>query len=186
MRHGQALSNAKDIVSSWPEKFENPLTDRGIEAVKDSAKKFEDLPAQAGKKIDLIFASDVLRAKQTAEIAGKLLVIKPKLDKRLREIGFGIYNAGPASKFDKYFKNREERRKKGVPEGESYKDVLERMKSFFQEINRKFNNKNILIVSHQAPLALLEGYVKGHSLLKSVQEFTREKMLRTAELRELN
>ena len=86
MRHGQAISNVKALCSCWPEKFKNPLTKLGKELIKGSAKKL------LNEKINLIFASPLLRTEQTAEIVGKLIKIKPKYDKRLREMGFGIFN----------------------------------------------------------------------------------------------
>src|SRR5258706_3755800 len=94
LRHGEALSNVKNVVSSWPETFENPLTERGVEMIKESAEKLKD------KNIDLIFASDLLRTKQTAEIVGKTLKLEPEFDKRLREISFGIMNGGPIEDLD--------------------------------------------------------------------------------------
>ena len=96
LRHGEAVSNVKSINSSWPEKFRNPITRKGREQVKKSLKKLKN------KNIDIIFYSDLLRTKQTAEVAAKTLNsykfdkssttfkdLKVVLDKRLREIGFG-------------------------------------------------------------------------------------------------
>ena len=73
MRHGQALSNVRALCSSWPEKFHNPLTKIGREAVKASAEKLK----KSGRCVDLIFASPLLRAKQTALIVGKIFKVKP-------------------------------------------------------------------------------------------------------------
>ena len=58
LRHGEAVSNAKNIASSWPEKFNNPLTKRSKEKIIEAAEELEN------KKIDLIFASDLLRTKK--------------------------------------------------------------------------------------------------------------------------
>jgi len=180
MRHGEALSNVKEIVSSWPEKFENPLTRKGREMVKKSVGELK------GIKIDLIFNSDLLRTQETADIVGKILNVKPQQDKKLREIQFGTLNGGSVEHFVKYFENREQRIKKGTPGGESYLDVSKRVAGFLKEIDRKYKNKNILIVSHQLPLFILEGYVDGLSLLKVIREFPAERMLRRGQLRELN
>ena len=49
MRHGEAISNVKEIASHWPEKFHNPLTKKGRSQVKGTAE------AAKSKKIDLIF-----------------------------------------------------------------------------------------------------------------------------------
>lgn len=89
LRHGEAMSNVKNIVSSWPEKLINPLTAKGKKQIKKAAQRLK------GKHIDSIFASDLLRAKQTAEIVRQKLKIKPKFNKKLREVGFGDLNSRP-------------------------------------------------------------------------------------------
>ena len=180
MRHGEAMSNVKDIVSCWPEKFKNALTKKGARMVKKAA---EDLKS---KSIDIVFASDLLRVKETAEIVGKILGIKPKYDKRLREIDFGTFNSGPADDYDGYFKNDEQMIKRRIPGGENYSDVSKRMASFFKEMNSKYKDKNVLIISHRDPLFLLEGYAGGLSSLGSVRDVPKNKMLHKAEIRKLN
>ncbi|TSC95133.1 MAG: putative phosphoglycerate mutase [Parcubacteria group bacterium Licking1014_1] len=180
LRHGEALSNVKNIVSCWPEKFKNPLTKKGVGQIKSAAEELKN------KSMDLIFTSPLLRTKQTAEIAGKRLKIKPKTDKRLREVSFGLFNGKPVSDFLGYFKNDSERADKATPKGENYKDVFERVFGFFEKINRNYKDKNILIISHQVPLFLLEGYVRGLTIAETIENFPDEKMLRKGEIRELN
>lgn len=180
LRHGEALSNARNIVSCWPEKFKNPLTLEGRKMAEDAAKKLKN------KKIDLIFTSPLLRAKETAEIVNKALKIKIRIDKRLKEICFGIFNSKASAEFEECFENTEERINNGAPRGESYKDVLERMIDFLKTTERKYKKKNILIVSHQAPLFLLEGYIKDFSLSETVKIILGEKMLKTGESKNLN
>jgi broad specificity phosphatase PhoE len=186
LRHGEAESNVKDIVSCWPEKFRNHLTAQGNNSVRRAVQELKTLPAQAGKKINLIFSSDLMRAKETAEIAGDILEVAPIYDKRLREIDFGRFNSSPAAKFEEYFKNKTERVNKAVPEGENYQDVFKRVADFFGEINNKYKDKNILIIGHQLPLFFLEGFSKGFSLEETLKNIPEEKMLNKAELRELS
>lgn len=180
MRHGEAESNAKNIVSSWPEKFRNHLTTGGNNAVVRAVQILKD------KNINLIFASDLIRTKETAEIVGDILSVNPKYDERLREIDFGIFNGKPVTDFENYFKNKLERIDKITPGGENYKDVLSRIAEFFKEINSTHKDKNILVISHQLPLFLLEGYAKGFSLQETIENIPEEKLLNKAEIRELN
>ena len=163
LRHGEAISNVKGIVSSWPEKFNNHLTKNGQEMVKNAALELKE------KNINLIFASPLKRTKQTAEIAGKILKIRPKIDKRLREIDFGIFNSKSIFDFHKQFKKEEERINHSVSKGETYTHLLERVSGFLKDIDKKYKNKNILIISHECPLFFLEGKVKGFSLKKTVK-----------------
>ena len=180
MRHGQAISNIRDVVSCWPEKFKNPLTKTGIAAIKESAKKLDD------KNINLIFASPLLRTKQTAEIVGKRLKIKVKLDKRLREIDFGVFNSKPVDDVWNFFNGEKERIKKNMPKGEKYPEILKRMYDFIKSTDKKYKGKNILVVSHEGTLFLLEGKLKGFSLEKTIEEYPFEKRIHKGEIREIN
>jgi broad specificity phosphatase PhoE len=180
MRHGQAISNVRAICSCLPEKFKNPLTKLGKETIKESAKILSD------KNIDFIFYSPLLRTEQTAEIIGKILKIKPKSDKRLREIGFGIFNFHPLESMWKSFKKEEERINRGADGGETYQQILERMMNFLEDTDKKYKGKNILIISHEGPLFLLQGKVIGLSLKETIKEFPLEKRIHKGEIRELN
>jgi len=180
LRHGEAMSNVREIVSCWPEKFENHLTEKGIEKIKESAKELKS------KNISLIFSSDLLRTRETAEIVGKELGIKPEYDQRLREINFGIFNFGPIDKMWNSFKGEEERIEKGPDKGESYKDILKRLCDFLEETDKKYNGKNILLISHEGPLFLLQGKAMGLSLEETIKEFPPENRIHKGEIRELN
>ena len=183
LRHGQAMSNVKDICSSYPEKFRNPLTVYGKEQIKIAAEKLKN------KNIDLIFASPMLRTKQTAEIVSKNLKLKVKTDKRLRELGFGIFNGKPVSDFVNHFGSHKTRIKNKPPKGENYMDVSNRVYDLFKDINSKYKNKNILIVSHQAPLLLLRAKILGYSLSGAIIKIAKifeEKKITKGELIDLN
>jgi len=178
LRHGEAVSNIKGFVSSWPEKSDNPLTEAGVKQAEQATKKI------LSENIDLIFSSDILRAKQTSQIIAEQLKKEVILDERLREIDFSIFNSKPIADFINQFANRETRIKEKAPHGESYEDILKRMDSFLNDIEKKYSNKKILIVSHQAPLFILEGIFLGYSLEESVEFFTDDKLLSNCELKQ--
>jgi len=188
LRHGESLKNVKNFESCWPEKIRVPLTKKGEKQAREVVKNIKR------KKIDLIFASDILRTKQTAEIVGKKLNLKPILDKRLREIGLGIFNGMSTSQFGDfwnqgrklspldYYSNRFEL---APPGGETYKEIESRLASFIKEIEKRYQGKNILIVSHERPLTLLEKAVHNYSLKKLVKIITEKKEIKTGEIRKL-
>jgi len=180
MRHGQAISNVKRLCSSWPEEFNNPLTTMGKKAVKVAAETLK------GKSITLIFHSPLRRTKMSAEIVGKILKIAPKPDKRLRELQFGIFNNKGLDGMWNAFKTEEERINKGSEGGESYKEILDRMMDFLKETDEKYKGRNILIVSHECPLFLLQGKVMGFMIRETIEQFPTEKRIHKAEIRELN
>jgi len=188
LRYGEAESNVKQIVSCWPEKINNPLTKKGVEQIGGVSERLKN------KNIDLIFSSPILRAKQTAGLVGKVLGIEPQLDLRLKEIDFGPFNGASVSEFEKYFgslevNNLKKRIKSKAPGGENYEEVMKRMFDCFKEINKKYKGKNVLIVSHHAPLLLLWVKVLGHSLSESIEHLEKifqEKRITKGELIELN
>ncbi|MCS7201008.1 MAG: class I tRNA ligase family protein [Patescibacteria group bacterium] len=160
MRHCWSLSLSKNFLSSYPELIFNPLTRKGVWQAKQKAKSLKK------EKIDLIFTSPILRAKETALIIGDELNIPVFVDERLREIDMGILQNRPYEEFDKYIVDRltgEKDFNKRIENGESLNDVKKRMINFVLDLERKYRNKRILIVSHGGPLLLLEGEMKGLS-----------------------
>ena len=178
MRHGQAISNVKEIVSCWPERFQNPLTKHGREQVKAAALKIKE------KSIDLIFCSPILRTKQTAEIVGGKLKIKPRVDKRLVEQNAGIFNGQSLQSLISFFGEKTIKRFTLRPKkGETYIEIERRMVGCLKAIDRKYKGKNILIISHELPLLFLDCAVKG---ISNKDFYTKREKINTAEFKELN
>jgi len=157
-RHGEAENNVADIVSSWPEKNDWHLTAKGREQVLASAGRLKT----AGG-VDLIFASDLLRTKETAEILSKELGKEIVFDARLRELGMGEHNGDQTDDYHAAFSSKLERFQKAPPGGESLYDARRRMIGFIKELEQKYAGKRILIVSHGDPLWLLETGLAGIS-----------------------
>lgn len=179
LRHGESEMNLKEIlISVQPEKISCPLTEKGKEQILEAAKKLKE------EKIDLIFSSDLLRAKQTAEIVGNELGIKPIFDKRLRDIKAGIFEGEKIEKFQLFWKNYQEKFEKRPKGGENYNDVKIRIYNFLKEIDKKYEGKTILLVGHQRPFAMLEGAVKGFSIREFLKKI-EPKTMKKGELREI-
>jgi broad specificity phosphatase PhoE len=178
LRHGQSSSNKYHFVSCWPEKRHNPLTAEG-------KKQIEKLiPILKKKKIDLIFSSDLLRAKQTAELIADSLGIKINFDKKLREMEFGAFNGKSEKKWEEFFRDRLKRFTKKLAGGENYRDVRKRTAKFFEVINKKYKNKRILIVSHGALLFSLQTIAKGLGETEEKKDGKRFRV-KNGELRQL-
>lgn len=181
LRHREELSNAPKIASFWPEKFKNPLTEKGVESVKKSAEELKR------RQIDLIFTSDLLRTKQIAEIIGRSLKLRPKFDKGLRELNFRTFNGSPKVNFDNYFKRRKERLHKSAPNGETYEQVAERVMDFLEDTYKSNKGKSILIVSHECPLWILRAGVQGVSLKDAIGALPPDgDRIRNGQVKELN
>jgi len=176
LRHGQAMSNIKKIVSFWPEKIHNPLTDKGKKQIQKL------IPELKKENIDLIFSSDLLRTKQTAGIIADSLDLKIKFDKRLREIEFKGFNGGNLKELEDFLQNKKEKFTKESLKTESYKHLRTRVKEFVNYIEKKYKNKKILIISHGANLLIFQAVKEKLSPDETIKHKSRL-LLKTGELR---
>jgi isoleucyl-tRNA synthetase len=151
MRHGEAHSNVSEVLDSDRDP-ENHLTEAGRARVKETGELLRK------QQIDLIIASPFLRTKETAEIVRREIGLPESavmVDERLRETGLGVYSGRPIKEWQKSFTSMADRFAKGPEGGESFAEVRRRMGEFLFEIERRYTNKNILIVSHGNPLWLI-------------------------------
>jgi len=180
LRHGQTPYQLKKekTIYPWPEQSPIFLTKRGEEQIKEAGDRLKD------KNIDLIFSSDITRTKQTSEIISRKINVRPIFDIRLREIDYGEYKGKLIKDYRKDFPSLKQRFFERPKNGESKLDVEERLLDFFNEIDGKYKNKNILIISHQGTLHILEGALMGikHENLLGKNEVS---LLRVGEFKKL-
>lgn len=157
LRHGQATSNLNPRwIAAWPEKQKvSRLTLKGIKQIKKDSQFFKKVG------LDFIFSSDLIRTRETAKIVSQATKAPVIYKKEFRELNAGIFKDQPISNYRKYFYNHVDRFAKRPPKGENLNECKKRMFQAFQEINKKYKNKNILIVGHGDPLWLLEGAIKN-------------------------
>ena len=157
LRHGETPYQLKKekTIYPWPEPSPIFLTKKGEKQIEEAGKWLKD------KNIDLIFSSDITRVKQTSEIISREINVKPIFDIRLREIDYGDYKGKLIKDYRKDFSSLKQRFFERPKNGESKLDVKKRLLDFFDEINEKYKNKNILIISHQGTLHILDGALMG-------------------------
>ncbi len=187
MRHGEAECNAKNILNSDVEKIYH-LTKKGQAEVERGVKKLK-LSLGKNKKIDLIIASDFIRAKETAEIVANELglgVSEIIYDKRLRELNMGSLSGKNIKEYYSYFSSEEEEAVKSLPGGENMMQVKRRMGDFIYDIDKKYSDKNILIISHEYPLWQLYSASNGADIKKTTDLWRGERFLKTGEIKKLD
>jgi isoleucyl-tRNA synthetase len=156
IRHGEAEGNVKDIIDSGQHEFH--LTDRGREQVAASAESLKSA------KIDMIFSSDILRTKETAEMVAKTLGISEVIfDVRLREINLGVLTGKHGADYLAAIPTYKERFAKAPEGGESLNDVRTRAWNFLREIEEKYQGKNILMVSHEDTIWMIRESAEGET-----------------------
>jgi len=148
MRHGGTEGNKKEIVSYKHESSDH-ITEEGRIGVNKTAKSLRN------KKIDLIFSSPFVRTMETArEIASVLNIPESMIiiDERIKEINPGKFDGDDWNKYHKaMYASGPDWFNSTMPSGESLSDVQKRIGSFLYEIEEKYRDKNILIVTHGGP-----------------------------------
>lgn len=142
IQHTQSIHHTNGMVGSWTDW---DLSALGIQEAHNIGKNLSK--QLAGKKY-VMYASDLLRAKHTAEIVGQYLEVKPILTTALRERNLGKC-VGQSVQWMKA--NMEVRERtvddKMFSDAESRRDEWHRLLPFFNDIMAS-EHENIIIVSH--------------------------------------
>ncbi len=147
MRHGEAESNMINKIDDTLTTYH--LTERGKQQVAAALKKLKRLD------IDMVYASPILRTKETAEMAAKELGFKVHFDDRLQEIHLGEFRGRPPKDYHARFLTIASKFNERPKDGESLRDLRARVIAFMQEVEAKHEGKTILIVSHEYPIWML-------------------------------
>lgn len=162
LRHGEAEQNIGDIINSDLSNNVYHLTNEGKKQVSIVA---EDLRKE---RIDIIITSPFLRCRETAEIVRNAVGLKES--QVLEDEMLGEFKKGPGfegKKWGEYWKlfvNPKDRFEKSPDGGENLIDLNRRAGNFLYGLEKKFSNKNILIVSHQGPIASMHMISEGLDL----------------------
>ena len=157
LRHGQSQWNLENRFTGWKNV---PLTEKG----EAEAKKAGELIKKHNISIDRVFSSVLERANRTAEIAIKKAELNNLLEnnkiimtssEKLNERDYGdLVGLNKQETADKYGKDQVHIWRRSYdtppPNGESLKDVVERVSPYFKENIKPLIDKgdNILIAAH--------------------------------------
>ena len=156
--HGTTYDNEAKKCSGWKQVELNELgKEQAINLGKITPYTF-----------DVLFTSDLIRATKSAELA--FPQYKSISDKRLRECNYGDYDGK-----DKKYVIYEEHIDNPFPNGESLKDVENRMREFLEEIKAKYKDKTIGIIAHRAPQLALEVITKHITWEEAINNDWRKK-----------
>jgi broad specificity phosphatase PhoE len=160
VRHGE-VHNPKEIIYGRLSRF--PLTKKGKSQAEQTANHLKNL------QISAIYTSPLLRARQTANIIGNYLEIRPiRLSQHLLEVKShmdGMANSFfQTSNWDFYADDIRR------PSDETMEDILNRMLLFSKKIARKYPDKSIVAVSHGDPLMILKSHIlNGNVTIESIR-----------------
>ncbi len=184
MRHGEAESNRKNIVNSNSKELGRyNLTLRGRVVVEKTARAL-----MQKEKINVIVSSDFKRTRETAAIVARTFGIRAETDKRLREVKTGIFDGRDVSHYRAFFSSTLERFTKRPLEGETLSDLVTRTNNLISDLEKKYKDKTILLVTHEYVAWALETTMRGWSQEESVKEKEKrgDEFLNLSEWREVN
>jgi glucosyl-3-phosphoglycerate phosphatase len=154
VRHGETDWNRDH---RWQGHSDPPLNDRGREQARELAGTL-DVP-------DVVYASDLSRARETAEILASRFDVPIRTDARLRERDFGDWEGRTSDELERVFGDAFARWRSGEGHGaddsEPYEAFFERIRSFLADVVERHPDEQVLVVAHggsvRAILAIAEG-----------------------------
>jgi len=167
VRHGQSQGNvARDaadeaglsMIDIELRDVDVPLSDLGFQQAEAAGRWFAALPEN--ERPEVILSSPYVRARQTAEVICKAGALaggpgRTIVDERLREREFGVFDRLTTIGIrEKFPEEAEHRRRLGKfyhrpPGGESWADVILRLRSVMNTINLHYSDRRVLVVCHQ-------------------------------------
>ena len=179
VRHGQSQGNvARDAADEAGlheigidvRDVDVPLSDLGIRQAKAAGRWFAALPRD--ERPELILSSPYVRARQTADIICKADALaggpaRTIVDERLREREFGIFDRLTTIGIRERFPDEAAHRRRlgkfyhRPPGGESWADVVLRLRSMLNTINLHYCDKRVLIVCHQVVVLCFPYILEG-------------------------
>lgn len=154
MRHGEDDSLK---MGGWSDSV---LTEKGKRQVAMASEQLKhDFIGDA-----ILISSDLLRAKQTADIVCQILNLNSIFDENYREINNGLLSKLSKHEFFKqcpevYFSSLE--MDEEYPNGESPKQFYQRIKTALVDLNRKYEDRTVLLISHGGVYGVIKSIVYG-------------------------
>lgn len=110
--------------------------------------------------LSAIYSSDLLRARQTAELIAESLGLTVTLEPRLREMNLGAWEGMFSDEIEAQYPQELAERARNpfqarAPQGESPFEVAERVIAAVEDIVQKHDGESVLIVAHGIPLAAI-------------------------------
>jgi 2,3-bisphosphoglycerate-dependent phosphoglycerate mutase len=114
-----------------------------------------------------VLCSDLGRAVETAEIAFAGTSLPVRYDARLRECNYGSLNGMPRALLDA---ERASHLDEPWPEGESWREAVERVSSCLRELPDAFDGRRVLVIGHVATRWALDHHANGVPLEQLLDE----------------
>ncbi|HUQ39639.1 MAG TPA: histidine phosphatase family protein [Acidimicrobiales bacterium] len=150
--HSTSVDNERGVASGWSP---SRLSTEGREQAQAlGARRRHD-------HVDVVFASDLRRAVETAEVAFAGTSIPVLLDWRLRECDYGERNSGPR---DEHLRTRADHVDTPYPGGESWRQAVARVARFLDDLHLRWDGARVVVIGHVATRWGIQHAVDGTPL----------------------
>jgi len=151
IRHAQSEMNAE---GRWQGQADSPLSDQGRRQAEALA------PRLLPERLTALVSSDLLRARETAEIVAGHLTMAVHLEPGLREMDVGEWSGLPHRVIQERWPGQYARFRSGDPEvrpggGESRRQLRERAVATFAALAERFAAERLGVVTHKGVLLSL-------------------------------
>src|SRR5712691_12367502 len=155
--HSTTTDNERWIASGW---LDGRLSPAGRRQAAELGER------HANDELGAVYASDLGRAVETTRIAFGGRGIPVLLDWRLRECDYGTLNGTPVAALEA---ERTTHVYDPYPGGESYSQVIERVRSFLHDLAPRHANEPIAVIGHSATKWALDHLLEGIPLPELVE-----------------
>jgi 2,3-bisphosphoglycerate-dependent phosphoglycerate mutase len=149
--HSTSVDNEHGVATGW---LGGQLSAAGREQARQLGRRRRG-------DVQIVFASDLNRAVETAQVAFTDSGIPVLLDWRLRECNYGRMNGMWRTQLDR---ERGRRLDRPFPEGESWRQAVDRVGVFLQELRADHDGQRVLLIGHVATRWALDHFVRGVAL----------------------
>ena len=156
--HSTRTDNERGVATGW---LPGALSGRGREQARELGRRRTD------DGIDAVFSSDLRRVIETAELAFPGGELPLRRDARLRECDYGDLNGRPAAEVTA---TRLDRVGTPFPNGESYRDVVDRTREFLADLLQERDGERLLLIAHSANRWAIEHLLHGTPLADLIAE----------------
>lgn len=174
VRHGESLGNLADRAAlDAGEAYldidvrdaDVELSETGVEQAEAVRDHLRSLPAD--RRPTAVLSSPYRRARQTAEIAVEGLDVPFVVDERVRERDLGVFDGMTWIGIEREHAEESRRRQRvgkfyyRPPGGESWVDVVQRVRQVLLELQERYAGERLWVFSHQATIMSFRVAVEG-------------------------
>lgn len=157
IRHGQSEWNA---IGRWQGQADPPLDETGRQQARHTARQLRS------QHLDALVSSDLLRARETAQIIAEATGLAVVLEPRLREVHLGDWQGLLSDDIRARWPEQmrlwlESPLETRPPNGESIRELADRVLAAADDIAARYPDQCVGVVAHELPIAILVTQASG-------------------------